>query len=74
MRPGAIAALIEGAIPFFGGIYGALLGFRVVGKRPGQDARYDERLGKYGHLLKILGPLVALYGIFLALSGLAFGG
>jgi hypothetical protein len=73
MRPEALAALVEGAIPVFGGVYAALLGFRVIGKKPGQDARYDERLGKYGGLLKIGGPLLAFYGVFFALYGLAFG-
>jgi hypothetical protein len=73
MRPEVMAALAEGAIPVFGGVYATLLGFRLVGKKSGQDVRYDERLRKYGGLLKILGPLLASYGVFFALYGMAFG-
>jgi hypothetical protein len=74
MRPEAIAALVEGGIPFFGGVYATLLGYRLVGKKPGQDARFDERLVKYGRWLRILGPFLVLFGVFAALSGLASNG
>jgi hypothetical protein len=74
MHPATLAAVIEGAIPFFGGLYGTLLAYRVIGKKPRQDARVDEWHLKYGRMLKVLGPLVALFGVFLAVRGLVFGG
>jgi hypothetical protein len=69
MRPEAIAALVEGCIPFFGGILGTLYAYRILGKKPGQDPRHDEWHAKWGRLFKVLGPVVALFGVVLAVQG-----
>lgn len=71
MRPEVIGALVDGAIPFFGGIYATLLGFRVLGKKPGVSPKYDEWHRRFGGLMKILGPLLVLFGLFLWISGIA---
>jgi hypothetical protein len=68
MRPEFIGELFNAAIPFFGGIYATLLGFRVVGKKPGASPKYDEWHSRFGSLLKLLGPLLVLFGLFLAAS------
>jgi hypothetical protein len=70
MRPEAIAGLVEGAIPFFGGIYATLLGHRIVGKKPGEDLRYDQWHERFGPMFRILGPFMVIFGIFLAIKGI----
>jgi hypothetical protein len=52
--------MVSFAIPFFGGLYAALLGYRKIGKRPGEDLALDVRLARYGRLLRVLGPLVMI--------------
>ena len=70
MSPEAIGELVNGAIPFLGGIYITLLGFRKVGKRPGEDLRYDEWHARFETTYKVLGPLLVVFGLFLAVRGL----
>jgi hypothetical protein len=70
MRPEVVGSLVEGAIPFFGGIYATLLAYRVLGKKPGESPRYDEWHAKSARTLKVLGPLVALFGVYLAVKGI----
>ena len=70
MRPETVAALVNGAIPFLGGIYATLIAYRVLGKKPGQSPRYDEWHGKYAGMLKVLGPLMIVFGVFLAVQGI----
>jgi hypothetical protein len=69
MAPEMIGALVDAAIPFFGGTYVTLLAYRVLGKKPGESLRYDEWHAKHAGKLKVLGPLVALFGVFLAVRG-----
>jgi len=70
MGPEAVAALVEGCIPFFGGIVGTLYGYRILGKKPGQNPALDAWHAKWGWMLKVLGPLVALFGVYLAVHGI----
>jgi hypothetical protein len=62
--------LLNGAIPVLGGIYATLVGFRLIGKKPGVNTKYDDWHNRYGLLLKILGPLTVLFGMFLWVNGL----
>lgn len=55
---------------FFGGLYGTLIGFRYVGKRPGESDAYDRMHATFGRRLRIFGPFVMLFGITLAASSL----
>jgi hypothetical protein len=71
MKPIDIAALVEAGIALLSGATATLYGFRILGKKPGVDARWDswyERLGKH---LRFLGPFIILFGIFKALSPVA---
>jgi hypothetical protein len=43
------------------GIYFTLVGFRVVGKKPGESIKYDEWYRRFGKLLKIVGPFIILF-------------
>lgn len=51
MSPKEVAALVNGAIPFFGGIYATMLAYRFLGKQPGQSPQFDEWHRKYGGML-----------------------
>jgi hypothetical protein len=64
MPPEVIAGLAEGAIPLAGGVYGTLIGYRVVGKRPGESAKYDQWYTRFGVHFKWMGPVLIAYGLF----------
>jgi hypothetical protein len=70
MRAEMVGELVNGAIPFFGGIFATLLGFRVLGRKPGANLKYDEWHNRFGTLLKVLGPLLVLFGVFLWIKGI----
>lgn len=71
MRAEAIATIIESTIPIAGGLYGTLLGFRVVGKKPFESLEYDRWHERFGPMFRVLGPLVILFGVFQLVLGLA---
>ena len=53
-----MATLINAAIPFFAGVYCLLVGFRVVGKKPGADKKYDEWHARFGNVMKVCGGVL----------------
>jgi hypothetical protein len=65
-----IGELVDGLIPLFGGVVATLLGFRVIGKKPGVDPAYDEKHRRYIQWLKIGGPLLVLFGIAMSARAL----
>lgn len=71
MQPELVGALVDGAVPFFAGIYATLLGFRVVGKRPGANLKYDEWHHRFGRHARLVGPCLVSYGLFLWITGIA---
>ena len=55
---------LEGLIPIAGGVYGLLLAYGVI--RAGKDAdRIDAWHRRFGTPLKVLSPLVILFGLAL---------
>jgi hypothetical protein len=60
-----IAQFVDSAIMFFAGFYGVLVGFRVIGKKPGVDPAYDAKHAKYLRHLKWLGPALMVIAIIL---------
>jgi len=53
---------LEGLIPLLGGVYCVLAGFGVI--RVSKNPKANESwLRKFGTLMKILGPVVALFGL-----------
>ncbi len=56
--------LVNAAIPFCVGIYVLLVGFRLVGSKPGVNPKFDEWHARFGTLLKVLGVCCILLSIF----------
>ena len=67
MNGQTFANVIEALIPVGFGIWMTLLGHRLVGKRPGEDLLYDQKLDKICPKLKIIGPVLVLIGILFAI-------
>jgi hypothetical protein len=61
-------AIIDGLIPFAGGIYITLVGFGLVsiGRDPAQAEAWRKRWGRF---MRISGPLLMLWGLFLIVQG-----
>jgi hypothetical protein len=66
-----VGALVNAAIPFFVGIYCLLVGFRVVGSKPGVNPKYDQWHERFGLFFKIAGPVLMLVGVGYLLIDLA---
>lgn len=65
-----MAQLINAAIPFFGGVIALLIGFRIIGKKKGEDPKFDEWHARFGTVLKVCGGVLILLAIFyFALGG-----
>jgi hypothetical protein len=69
MPPWFFGVLVNGTIPFLGGVYATLLAFRVVGPRPGVNPKQDEWHRRWGGFMRAGGPMLILFGIFLWVSG-----
>jgi len=53
----------DGLIPVIGGIYGVLMAYRIIPKEPKDPERYDLWHRKFGKMMKILSPVLILFGI-----------
>jgi hypothetical protein len=71
MDPHTVATLVDSGTPFLGGLLVTLLAYRVVGKPPGQDPRWDAWHAKWGVYWKVLGPLLMGFGVLIAVQKLA---
>jgi hypothetical protein len=56
--------LVDAAIPFFVGIYCLLVGFRLVGSKPGTNPKYDQFHAQYGLVFKLIGVGLILLSVF----------
>ena len=54
---------LDGLIPIFGGIYGLLLAYRVVHRKPRNPEKMELWHRKFGTLIKILSPLLIGFGL-----------
>ena len=70
MNANLIAGLVDAAIPFLGGLYATLLGNRIIGKKPGVDPNYDQKLERLVPFFKFGGPFLMVFGMFLVLKDL----
>ncbi|MGE5192643.1 MAG: hypothetical protein ACM3U2_09085 [Deltaproteobacteria bacterium] len=70
-EPGVLGRLVNAAIPLLAGAYAILLGARAVGPRRGASEKFDQWHTRYGSTMLLLGPLVCLYGLYLAFSSVA---
>jgi hypothetical protein len=59
---------VDALIPLLAGVYATLLGFRVVGKRPGVDPKYDAKMNRSAGMMQLLGPVLVLFGAYRFLS------
>ena len=53
----------DGLIPVIGGIYGVLLAYRIIPKKPKDPERYELWHRKFGKKMKILSPFLIVFGI-----------
>lgn len=54
---------LEGLIPLLGGIYAYLLVTGVLPKNPKNPEKLQKWRQKYGRIIKILSPILVVYGI-----------
>ena len=58
-----LAAIIDHSFSILFGLLVSLLGFRVLGPKPGANQKYDVFYGQWGKHLKWLGPLMVVFGV-----------
>lgn len=58
----------RGIIPLVGGIYGLLLAYRVLPRRPKDPARMELWHRKFGKMMKVLSPLLIVFGVLMLLG------
>jgi hypothetical protein len=73
MNPALFAALTNAAIPFFVGVFAILHGYRLIGTRPGENAKWDEWHKQHGKVLRILGPVLIVVSLGLIIGRLVGG-
>ena len=56
---------LEGLIPILGGIYGLLLAYRVVPKKPKDPEKMELWHRKFGKMMKVLSPILIVFGLLL---------
>jgi hypothetical protein len=65
--PSALGLLIDCGLPGVVGVYAILVGFRIIGPKPGTNLTYDFRFRKYGYISRAFGAVAllsaVLYGI-----------
>ncbi len=64
-----MGSLVNAAIPFFVGIFLLLVGFRVIGKKPGEDPKFDEWHARFGVFFKVAGPVLIVLAVFYLVLG-----
>jgi hypothetical protein len=64
MKRDLLITLAGDSLLFAGGLYATLLGFRVIGKKPGVSAQHDDWYKRWGRNLKILGPMLMVFAVF----------
>jgi hypothetical protein len=64
-----MGALVNAAIPFLVGIYCLLVGFRIIGSKPGENPKFDAMHARFGTFFKIAGPVLMLIAVILLVTG-----
>ena len=54
---------ISALIPIFGGIYGLLLAYRVIPRKPKDPEKMELWHRKFGKVMKILSPVLIGFGL-----------
>ena len=55
-----LGVLIDCVLPGLIGVFFALLGYRVIGPKPGTDLTYDNRFAKHGRFYRVIGTLLVV--------------
>lgn len=63
--------LVEFGFLLIGGVYGTLIGYRKVGKAPGENAAYDAKYNKTLKWFKWGGPALIIWSVVLLLIRLS---
>ena len=71
MPPELFAALANAFIGFLIGTFVTLIGFRIVGKRPGEDIKYDAWHQRWGRSFKVGGLAVIFFSALTAIARVA---
>lgn len=71
MKPDPLALLLLCGTPVVVGVYFALVGYRVIGPKPGVDLKYDITWAKNGRIFRVLGLLLSVGGTLFLLILLA---
>ena len=53
----------NGLIPILGGIYGLLLAYRIVPRKPKDPEKMELWHRKFGKMMKVLSPFLIIFGI-----------
>ena len=53
----------SGLIPIFCGVYGLLLAYRVIPKKPKDPERLELWHRKFGRMMKFLSPFIIVFGL-----------
>lgn len=53
----------EGFIPITVGVYTLLMAYKVIPRNPNNSKKWEEWDNRYGKLIKIVAPLLILFGI-----------
>lgn len=59
----------NGLIPLFGGIYVSLIAFKVINPNKKNPEKMEIWHKRFGPMMKVIGPLVVLFGI-ITLTGM----
>ncbi|HEY7308874.1 MAG TPA: hypothetical protein VH643_05845 [Gemmataceae bacterium] len=65
MQPVSMAALVGATITFLGGLFAALLGFRLIGRQPSADPANEQRMVGVRRWFRLAGPLLMIFAILL---------
>ena len=58
----------KGLIPIIGGIYGLLLAYRVLPRKPKDPEKMELWHRKFGKMMKILCPCIIVFGVLILLG------
>jgi hypothetical protein len=59
-----LGALVDCVLPGLIGVLFTLLGYRVIGPKPGANLTYDYRFAKYGRVYRVLGAVLIVTSVY----------
>lgn len=65
MQPVSMAALVGATIVFMGGLFAALLGFRLIGRQPSSNPVNEQRMIGVRRWFRLAGPMLMIFAVLL---------